>query len=183
MIPPRDAKPFKEMAFPESAKANARVLVNLLAEHFAATSITGTHREQTLHLKEPASLVVVLRRTGVSFVLSEDSASETDEVIDTIDAIEAVLKGALGLAVEEELPFEDNAAPDHSEEISKAIVRCLMELNSAARASRRSRTASWSAAASPSFTPPTRTSPRSSTCAFGGSGLLAPREESRGEFD
>ena len=128
MIPPRDAKPFKEMAFPESAKANARVLVNLLAEHFAATSITGTHREQTLHLKEPASLIVVLRRTGVSFLLREDSTNETDEVIDTIDAIEAVLKGALGLAVEEEEPLEDNAPPDHSDEISKAIVRCLMEL-------------------------------------------------------
>lgn len=129
VIPETDAKPFKELAFPESAKANARVLVNLLAEHFAAASITGTHREQILRLKEPASLIVVLRRSGAAFQLTTDAAAETDEILDTIDAIELVLKRALGLEPEEEAPSECDAPADPSGEISKSIVRCLVELN------------------------------------------------------
>ena len=132
-----DEKPFKEMAFPESSKANPRVLVNLLAEHFAA-SITGTHREQVFRLKDPASLTVVLRRAGVAFYVQRNAEAETDEVIDTIDQIEVVLKRALGIEIAEEEPEENNAPPDDSEEIGKAIVAALMEKSLVTFASSRS---------------------------------------------
>lgn len=132
-----DEKPFKEMAFPESSKANPRVLVNLLAEHFAAT-ITGTHREQVFRLKDPASLTLVLRRTGVAFYVQRNAEAETDEVIDTIDQIEVVLKRALGIEIAEEEPEENHAPPDDSLEIGKAIVSALMAQNLVTFASSRS---------------------------------------------
>ena len=136
-----EEKPFKELAFPESSKANPRVLVNLLAEHFAVAAeggITGTHREQILRLKDPASLVVVLRRAGVAFHLQRDAEAETDEVIDTIDQIEVVLKRSLGIAIAEEEPEENHAPPDDSLEIGKAIVAALMAQNLVTFASSRS---------------------------------------------
>lgn len=130
----REAKPFKEMAFPTSAKANARVLANLLAKHFGA-SITGTHREQTLHLKEPASLQVILRRTGATFVWSTAASTETDAVVDTIDAIEALLNQALGLTPED---APEDAPLDPTLDIAKAMVRCLTELELVTFATKRS---------------------------------------------
>lgn len=134
---PLEAKPFKELVFPASAKANARVLANMLAKHFAA-SITGTHREQTLHLNEPASLQVILRRTGATFVWSTAKSTEADAVVDAIDAIEAVLKQSLGLTSEEEAAAEDNAPLDATGDIAKAIVRCLTELGWVTFATKRS---------------------------------------------
>lgn len=132
-----DEKPFKEMAFPESSKANPRVLVNLLAKHFAA-SITGTHREQVFRLKDPASLTLVLRRAGVAFYVQRNAEAETDEVIDAIDEIEVVLKRALGIEITDEEPEENNAPPDDSEQVGKAIVAALMTQNLVTFASSRS---------------------------------------------
>lgn len=122
-----DAKPFKELTFPASSKANPRVLANLLATHFAidAEGITGTHREQHLRLKEPASLSLVLRREGIAFHLERRAERETDAVIDAIDQIELVLQRALGFEPEEETP-EVSAPADESESIGKAIVSALM---------------------------------------------------------
>ena len=135
-----DEKPFKEMAFPESSKANPRVLANLLATHFAIDSegITGTHRQQFLRLKDPASLALVVRRAGVAFHLLRHAEAETDDVIDAIDQIEVVLKRALGLEDMEEEPEQNNTPPDHSEDIGKAIVAALMNEDLVTFASSRS---------------------------------------------